>query len=459
MLSLRFPILLGVFVAMAPILAQPTAAPCASSVPQQRAARSEREAAEAFQKGEFEAVARMLETWPTGQDVPREVFRLGTKSYVRLGKADAALNVYARLLPPGRQEDHALLREIGSALLMAGARAGEEHVRIATYTAMKELAEPDLIPVLEDGLFDSSIVIRTLAVEGLARALSRQAPGAKPMSALKRAVEDRALPVRIAGINGLGDVGDRSAADLLRRIARTDDGPASMFALAALVKLGHADALDEILSGATLPDPNVRAAALGVLGRLKAARSFSLLSQAVYDPDPSVRAFAAGALGEFGASDAASPLTHAIGDEDPRVRSIAASSLGRLNLPHTKPLLWQAARDPIDLARVGAVEALLRLGDAEAMLVARELANHPNPSVRGAVAQAIGQARSKAGLPLLDRLRQDLQPQPRLMAARALGTLDTRDAIPTIRRAMQDGDAAVRLTAAGSLLQSLRRPK
>jgi HEAT repeat protein len=394
-----------------------------------------------------------------GKDVPREVFRLGTESYLRLGQAEAALNVYARLLPPGRQDDQTLLREIGTAFLKAGARDGQEHVRIATYTALKDLADPDLGPVLEDGLFDSSIVVRTLAVEGLARALSRAAQGSKPTSAFKRAMEDRALPVRIAAINGLGDVGDRSASELLRRIARTDEGPASIFALAALVKLGHADALDEILSGATLPDPNVRAAAVGVLGRLKVPRSLPLLSQAVYDPDPSVRAFAAGALGEFGAPDAASPLTHAIGDDDPRVRSIAASSLGRLNLPHTKPLLWQAARDPIDLVRIGAVEALLRLADPDAMLVARELANHPNPSVRGAVAQAIGQARSKAGLPLLDRLRQDLQPQPRLMAARALGNLSTRDAIPTLRHAMQDGDAAVRLTAAGSLLQGLYRPK
>ena len=451
--------LLFALVATAQILADPTAVLSSSIVPPPGASRSEREAAEAFQRGEFEAVARMLETWPTGQDVPRGVFQLGTESYLRLGKAEAALNIYARLLPPGRKDDQALLREIGAALLKAGARDSQEHVRIATYTAIKDLADPDLIPVLEDGVFDSSIVVRTLAVEGLARALGRAAPGSKPTSAFRRALEDRALPVRIAGINGLGDVGDRGAVDLLRRIARTDEGPASMFALAALVKLGHADALDEILSGATLPDPNVRAAALGVLGRLKVKRSLPLLSQAVYDPDPSVRAFAAGALGEFGAPDAASALTHAIEDEDPRVRSIAASSLGRLNLPHTKPLLWQAARDPIDLVRVGAVEALLRLGDSEAMLVARELANHPNPSVRGGVAQAIGQARSNAGLPLLDRLRQDLQPQPRLMAARALGTLSTRDLIPTIKQAMQDSDAAVRLTAAGSLLQGLHHTK
>jgi HEAT repeat protein len=445
---------------MAPVLMDRATGLWASALPRQRASQPEREAAVAFQKGQFEEVAGMLESWPSGKDVPPEVFKLGTQSYVRLGRVEAALNVYARLLPPGRQDDPKLLQEIGLALLKTGARDSQEHVRIATYTAFKDLAEPDLIPVLEDGLFDTSVVVRALAAEGLARALSRTTPGSpKNVSGLKRAVDDRALAVRIAGINGLGDVGDRSSVELLRGIARADEGPASMFALASLVKLGHPSALDEILSGATLPDPNVRIAALGVLGRLKHHRSFQLLSQAVYDPDPAVRAFAAGALGEYGTPDAAAPLTHAIGDEDPRVRSIAASSLGRLNLPHTKPLLWQAAKDPIDLVRIGAVEALLRLGDSDAMLVARELATHPNPSVRGAVAQAIGQAHNKAGLPLLDRLRQDQQPQPRLMAARALGKLHTRDAVPSIRHAMQDSDAAVRLTAAGSLLQALHPPK
>jgi HEAT repeat protein len=424
-------------------------------------AGSQQEALAAFKKGHFDQVVRVLETLPPGQEPSRELLQLGVRSYLKIGRPETAFKHYVRLVPVGQPDDRRLLHEIATAFIANHVRGPEEYVRIAAYTALKGVADPQMMPVLEDGLFDSSALVRALAAEGLGRALvaSKSSKPSSALTALKRALQDPAPAVRIAAINALGDAGDQSVTDVLRRMVRADEGALAVFAAAALVKLGHDEAFDDILSTATLPDPNARMAAIGILGRLKRPRAFTVLSQSIYDPDPTVRAFAAGALGEFGTPESAAPLTHAIGDEDPRVRGIAAASLGRLQLPHTRPLLWQAAKDPVDFVRAGAVEGLLRIGDGEASLVARELSKQADPSVRSAVAQAIGQSRYKQGIPLLDFLRQDLQPQPRLMAARALGKMPHRQALPILRPMLQDSDTAVRVTAAGSVLQTLRPAK
>lgn len=438
-----------------------TASPTASDATQSKA--TDREALTAFKNGQFDRVISLLETLQPGRDPSREILRLGLLSYLRLGQPEAALQAYSRLVLPGRSEDHSLLRELAWAFLVNRVRDPHEHVRIAAYTGLAELASREAIPLLDDGLLDSSIAVRTRAAEGLGRAAeqikqARSADAGLPgvtATGLTRALADPAPAVRIAALNALGEIGGPGVADRLLHITRTEDGPASVFALGALVKLGNPEALSELLNAATLPDAATRMAALGVLGRLRRASSLSLLSQSVYDPDPSVRAFAAGAIGEFGDPAGAAALTHALGDEHPRVRSVAAASLGRLGAAQARPLLWQAARDPVEYVRAGAVEGLLRLGDREAILVAADLAKHPDPSVRSAAAQSLGLAGYRPALPVLERLLQDTQPQPRLAAARALGRIGGREAIPILRKALQDSDPSIQVTAAGSLAQLL----
>jgi HEAT repeat protein len=416
----------------------------------------QRDVISAFQNGEYERVILFLETLPSDQVPSREILKVGTLSYVRLGRAEQALKTYTRLTPEGRSDELGLLRQVAKGFITSRVRDVAEHVRITAYTALAEIADPDTLTLFEDGLLDSSILVRARAVEGLGRTPQAIKGTRRPApTALKRALQDRAPSVRIAALNALGDLGEMSAIDMIAGIARAEDGPVQVFALGALVKLGRADAASDVHGAATLPDPDMRMAAVGVLGRLKNPSSLRVLNQAVYDPDPAVRAFAAGALGEFGDPEGAAPLMHAIGDEHPRVRSMAAMSLGRLKAAHTRPILWQVARDPVELVRAGAVEGLLRLGDSEATLVAADLAKHPDPSVRGAAAQALGSTHDKRVLPVLDRLRQDLQPQPRLMAARALGKIGGQEAIRLLKKSLLDADPAVRTAAAGSLVQVL----
>ncbi len=428
----------------------------ALSATREAPSKPQREILSAFKKGRYDQVIASLDALPTGQDPSQEVLKVGVLSYLQLGRPEPAFSTYTRLVPFGHRDDQTLLRRVAKAFITSRVRDSEEYLRIAAYTALADLIDPDMIPLQEDGLLDSSIMVRARSAEGMGRVISSQtSKRAVAPSSLKRTLMDAAPAVRIAALNALGEIGDPSTSDLIARIAQAEEGATHVFALAALVKLGRSQALSEILSAATLPDPDTRMAALGVLGRLRRPAGFSLMTQSIYDPDPSVRAFAAGALGDYGNPDGAAALIHAISDEHPRVRSIAAASLGRLKLAQTRAILWQAAKDPDELVRAGAVEGLLRLGDSEATLIAADLAKHPDPSVRSAAAQALGQARSKHVLPLLDLLRQDLQPQPRLMAVRALGKLSGEDAIQLLKKSLQDSDVAVRIAAAGGLLQTV----
>ncbi|HVG02457.1 MAG TPA: HEAT repeat domain-containing protein [Nitrospira sp.] len=412
----------------------------------------ERQAISQYQAGEYHHVLQLLQNLPPGEEPGRELVRHVILSDLKLGKPEDAWKLYPRFVSANRSDDVKLLREVARAFIIVRVRDPQEHIRIAAYTALAEIGEPETLPILEDGLLDSSALVRARAGEAIGRAGL-----ASRSQALKRALRDEAPGVRIAAINALSDAKVSAITEQLTDIARVDEGPESIFALAGLYKLGHIDMFTDIINAVTLPDPEVRMAAVGILGRLRRPSSISTLSQAVYDPHPAVRAFAAGALGEFGSSDGIAPLTHSIEDENPRVRAVAASSLGRLGAPDSRSILLPLLKDPDEHVRISAVEALLRLGDTSVILNAADLARHSDPSIRGGAAQALTVAKTPNALPILESLMKDQQPLPRLMAARALGRSSLPSLVTPLKTGLQDSDAAVRIAAAGSLLQVLSR--
>ena len=409
----------------------------------------EREASDAFNRAEYGTVLELFQSPPSGVIPSKRLLRLAVQSAVKLGRPEEGLDIYERLVKVDQLDDLTLLRQLAVSFLSAHVRDPKEHIRIAAYSALAELSLPDQQPILEDGLLDTSPLVRARAIEGLGRAGL-----AAKSNPLRRALQDDMLPVRIAAMNVLSEGHVTDIMPRLVEVARTEDGPEAVFAYAALYTLGKQDMLVDITSAATLPDPETRMAALGVLGRLKRFSSLAVLSQGVYDPDAPVRAFAAGALGEFGQPGAIAPLTHALDDENARVRAVAAVSLGRIGASDTRPLLHALTHDSSMQVRASAVEGLLRLSDSTAVLVAAELARHPDPSVRAAAAQALAAASDKQALSILQTLLQDQQPQPRLFAAKALGKVPL-SVLPLLEKSLHDSDTAVRLTAAGSLLQHL----
>ena len=411
----------------------------------------EKEAAALFKAGDYPAVIKLFQDLPPDATPSKELLKLSFQSYVKLGRGEDALKIYPRIKAQGQADDANLLRPLALSLITSRVRDPKEHVRIAAYTVLAELGLPETGPLLEDGLLNSSVLVRARAAEAIGRAGLAAGSGA-----LKRAINDEAPSVRIAAMNALGDARVMEMKPRLIEIGRTEEGPEAIFAYAALYKMGQTDMLIDITNAATLPDAEVRMAAIGVLGRLKRPASLAVLSQAVYDPNPSVRAFAAGALGEFGSPGGVAPLTHALGDEMAMVRGVAAGSLGRLGLKENRPLLQALTRDPSLQVRASAAESLLRLGDSSVLLLAADLARNPDPSIRGSAAQALSATSDKEALSLLQALLQDQQPLPRLMAAKALGKV-SGPVIPILMKGLQDSDEAVRIAAAGSLLQQTAR--
>ena len=412
----------------------------------------EREATDSFNRAEYDQVLKLWHSLPAEGTTSKLLIRLAFQSSLKLGRPEEALPLYQKLVPADQPDDPALLRPLALSFLTSHVRDPQEYVRIMAYTMLAELGLPETQAVLEDGLLDSSVLVRARAADALGKAGLAGKSGP-----LRRALNDAMPAIRIAAMNALSEAHVTEIKPYLIEVARTDDGPESVFAYAALFRLGQQDMLTDITGAATLPDPEVRMAALGILGQLKRTSSLSVLSQGVYDPDPSVRAFAAGALGDYGQAAGSGPLTHALGDDSARVRAVAATSLGRLGIRDNQPLLRALTRDADMLVRASAVEGLFRLGDSSAIALAADLAKHTNPSIRAAAAHTLAFTSDKQAVELLQTLLQDQQPQPRFSAVKALGK--TRGpVIPLLKKSLHDADITIRLAAAGSLLQQLRRP-
>ena len=130
------------------------------------------DALKAFRQGRFDEVVRLLEGTSAEQRLSTEVLRAGVRSALRVGRTDAALIFYARLVPPGKPDDTGLLRNLALAVITRHVRDSQEHLRIAAYLALTDVAPRDAVPLFEDGLFDSSVMVRARAAEGLARVVS-----------------------------------------------------------------------------------------------------------------------------------------------------------------------------------------------------------------------------------------------------------------------------------------------
>ena len=411
----------------------------------------EREATDAFNRAEYDRVLKLWRSLPAENTASKPLIRLAFQSSIKLGRPEEALPLYERLVPPDQPDDPALLRPLALSFLTSHVRDPQEYVRIMAYTMLAELGLADTQAVLEDGLLDGSVLVRARAADAIGKAGLAGKSGP-----LRRALTDAMPAVRIAVMNALSEANVTDIKPYLIEVARTDDGPESVFASAALYRLGKQDMLIDITGAATLPDPDVRMAALGILGQLKQASSLSVLSQGVYDPEPSVRAFAAGALGDYGQAGCVAPLTHALGDDNARVRAVVSTSLGRLGIRDNYPLLRALTRDADMLVRASAVEGLLRLGDTSAVALAADLAKHTNPSVRAAAAHALAATSDNQAVAILQTLMKDQQPQPRFSAVKALGKSGA-PVQPLLKQGLHDTDTTVRLAAAGSLLQQLRR--
>ena len=134
------------------------------------AASLEREATDAFNRADYGTVLRLLPPESAKVTPSKSLLRLGVQSAAKVGRPEEALQIYERLIKAGQSDDPALLRQIGIGFLSAYVRNSREHLRIAAYSALADVSLPDQQSILEDGLLDSSPIVRARAVEALGHA-------------------------------------------------------------------------------------------------------------------------------------------------------------------------------------------------------------------------------------------------------------------------------------------------
>jgi hypothetical protein len=199
----------------------------------------EREARDAFDHAEYNQVLKFWQSLPPETAASKPLVLLAFQSSLKLGRPEEALTFYQRLVPTGRPDDLALLRPLALSFLTSHVRDQQEYVRVEAYTMLAELGLAETRAVLEDGLFDSSVLVRARAADAIGKAGLAGKSGP-----LRRALSDAMPAVRIAAMNALSEANVTDIMPYLIEVAGMDDGPESTFASAALYRLGKQDMRD-----------------------------------------------------------------------------------------------------------------------------------------------------------------------------------------------------------------------
>src|SRR5512145_2486281 len=217
-----------------------------------------------------------------------EVRRMKVRALTKLGNPQQALAEYDQLTAGLRQDDVPLLREVALGFILTLVKDMREQMRGAAYTALKEVDSDEIVPYFEDGLSDGSGPVRVLAVEGLGR--SEKGRRSKK---LRTALEDQAGIVKARAVRALGKSGDRSVLPLIEQAAKDELATVRIAAYGALIRLGRAEAWEELRKAAEAPNPEDRSEALRTMADLHDQRAVPLMESLLTYKQPSVRAAAA----------------------------------------------------------------------------------------------------------------------------------------------------------------------
>jgi HEAT repeat protein len=238
--------------------------------------------------------------------------------------------------------------------------------------------------------------IREYAAERLASAGSPPADLGHPAvrKALRSALEDEAVSVRLAGVKVL--VASRgSYRDEMLLTALSDEDPAVQAAVidAMTARMGEG-AVNGLIDALARPHKKIRESAANALGKMGAQGAVPFLIEALEDTDENVRWFAVEGLRKLGAARAVPSLCTVLRtDRSARVREITAVTLGELNQPAAVPALKRALDDENRRVQERVVEALQTLAREDfdrMMIIADALAAHGrNAAARNVLRRAI----------------------------------------------------------------------
>lgn len=397
-----------------------------------------------------------------------------------------------------RDQLPAVLAGIGPAAIpalvghLADPDEGERAVSVA---ALGLLGAVDALPAVAALATDASALVRLEAVRALGaigdtglRAADRQArvmrPGRPPrrwpfrrpaieinraelvVSALRAALADATVGVRVAAARALGLVGKvaaPAAPDLIARL-RADEEPVQCAAAEALGRIGDESGVQPLAEALAHPTATVRAAAARALGAYgeNARPAVPALVPLLRDSDEDVRHAAGDALGRTGElpHEATAALVEGLANPDTHVQVQTAEALAKIGetAAEAAPALAAALENGNELVRAKAAEALGKMGETAAEAAVPTLIRALRDDdgwVSAVAAEALGEMGEAAedAVPALVRSLSHISPLVRARAAEALGKLNSAatPAVPALERAATDTDGGVREQALRAL--------
>ena len=274
------------------------------------------------------------------------------------------------------------------------------------------------------------------------------------------ATRDSDRPTMLAGIRGLGLLGDkRGTRAILSAYRAMKDCAAEEQELAihALVETGDADVL---IKAVELDEDRVSDAAIHAVGLLhcrEAVPALGAIRRKSWDWQR--RKAALGALAQIGTDQAFAAICEGVEDATGYVRAEAVrliSESGRMG--YVRRVLVKLQSERYEDVRLEMAKALLKAGTQDVMIELVDMLRYGPPPVRETAAWAIGTVRLPEGLEPLLNTYNDPEWKVRRAVVEGLANYRDEGALRVMLIALTDDHEKVRLAAAGGLV-SWDRPE
>jgi HEAT repeat protein len=360
------------------------------------------------------------------------------------------------LVPDDGLSHSQLTRATGSMRLGAPPPNPEEVEARALW--LREPEAQSVIAALREALQDEDVSVRVTAARGLWQLGCR---GELLVPVLCQALKAG----NWVACSVLGQIGPQAKAAIpaLIEVLQDQQSPIVLEATQALGSIGGEDPalVPALLAVAHSSQGNarIRGEAFRVLGKICPEKAVQLFSEALKDPEASIRQQAAYELASSGRAlqSAVPALITALADADAGVRSAAAYALGRMGsqAQAAVPALSAAVKSPEESVRCAAADALGRIGPAakSAVPALATALKDDKAIVRSNAAGALWAIEGPASrvLPILLELLKEKEARWYTISVLRRMAGQAKAAVPALTMLLDDDDPRVREAAADAL--------
>ncbi len=304
--------------------------------------------------------------------------------------------------------------------LMAVIDSRQQLFQCHAIEALGKLGDPKSVGSLIRLLSDSNANVRMTATA----ALSKMPEDRNIVAPLVKALKDPDEDVVIQAAKGLGECGDKRAADPLSRLLQSPNEQVRVAASQALGGLGDQRAVPYLLAMLETDSDETQIKVLTTLRTLKPPQIAGKMLTFLSHKNPAVRRRVVDVLGPIGDAEVAEQLESVLRmDSSDEVRMAAARALGEIADPASVDCLKSALHKDEFIVRCQVVGALGSIGDEECFSILMGLLEDQVPELRFHAATALGEIGNKKAIPNLKSLLKDTNPMVVRGASKSLEKL------------------------------------